>query len=357
MQSCGQARISSGQLLKGSNACADATVELRHRHLQGQIQGGQTNWTGAPSLLRLGAAEQLEDRNTERVPQRGTEPCFSELHGGEGGGADHSRHLLALEQIQGSSLDPWVPKAADPESPRGEPLCSEGVEQGLGQGQITGLQERPVEDDTDTRSDIVTPVVGFRVLNGVDLGELQLAVIEPVAKGAQDLQKIGCTPFPEAAAAGCGEFSGNAAEAGKGLVLIGGPGQNHQRSFGVCRGPLPELLEAITPVPASAKQSDQHQLRAAKAGADVVIENRWVLQAGQVETLDLASRSCRTTVLIQAGRQGSQVGVGAGEEHQLRPGLLHVGHPVIRAVATRDSRKTVHCSILLVQHSRLGTQQ
>jgi len=61
----------------------------------------------------------------------------------------------------------------------------------------------------------------------------------------------------------------------------------------------------------AAEQTDQHQSCAAQAGADVVIQHRGVLEARQVQALELTALTSREALPVQRCGQRREVGVRA----------------------------------------------
>ena len=119
MQSGGETGVGLLELFEGPNPRRDAAVQLRHRDLQRQIEGGQPHRTGLPGRSGLGAAQDLKDRYAELFPEGRPQASLRGLDRSKGGGADHGVHRFPLQEIQHTPLHRRVPQAADPQRPRG----------------------------------------------------------------------------------------------------------------------------------------------------------------------------------------------------------------------------------------------
>ena len=97
MQGRGQGGIGAAHLLKGSHPGRDPTIQFGESHLQAQIEGPEPNGTVRPGFAALAAAEQLEHRHIQAIPEGGPQAGLLKLHGGKRGGADHGLHGLAAQ--------------------------------------------------------------------------------------------------------------------------------------------------------------------------------------------------------------------------------------------------------------------
>ena len=149
------------------------------------------------------------------------------------------------------------------------------------------------------------------VFNGLGCRKNHLAVVEEGAEALEHLQHVVGAPFSQALAAGDSQGCRDAAEGGQRLVFIGGTGHHHQVAVRCGLVPEPELLQSVTPMAPATEQTDQHQSCAAQAGADVVIQHRGVLEARQVQALELTALTGREVLPVQRCGQRRQVGVRA----------------------------------------------
>ena len=347
LQSCGQPLIGRAHLLERAHPGGDPPVQFRQGDLQREVEGGQAEAAGLPAGAALGAAQQLKHRYRQGFPQRRPEARLIELHRGERGGADHGLHPFAAEQIGHAPLYGLLPQAAHPQGPRRQTGGAQGCKQGISQVEITALPQGAIEHHADPWTRLLTPVVGLRVGKGSQAGRLRPTTIEQSSQAGHHRPPVGQAPFAQAAPAGFSQRQLHRAQPVQLVVLIGRAGHNQQVPPGFGRGPVAKLFKAVGPMSAAAEQAHDHQLRIDQAGAQPVIDHRRVLQRRQVEGAQIPPWSEGLRLGIEQGGQGSQIGIGAAEQHDRRRRLFDEDHPIVGAGTAGNGREAMHGPIVI----------
>ena len=129
VQGRGQAGIGAAHLLEGSHPGGDATIQFGQGHLQAEVEGPEANGAFRPGLAALAAAQELEHRHRQALPQGRPQACLLKLHRGKGGGADHGVHGFTLQQVGHAPLHGLLPQTTHPKGPGRQPLLPEAGEQ------------------------------------------------------------------------------------------------------------------------------------------------------------------------------------------------------------------------------------
>ena len=218
---------------------------------------------------------------------------------------------------------------------------TQGAEHGLHQARIAGLALGPVENHADAGPGLVAPIVGKGVGSGLHHGHQGwLPQPEPL-KAAQHLALIGGAALPHAARQRLGEVGRGVTQFRQGVFLLGRARQHQQGP--TFRAPAPGLkaLEAVAPVPPAAQESHQHHCCFRKGGGHVVVDHGGMAQGRQVQGPQGACDQLR--FVLQQGRHGGQIRIGAAEEHHLGSLLLHEGQGAISGFRGAGNRgKSVH---------------
>ena len=156
----GEPGIIRAQITETAGPRAETGIQLRHDHLEREVQRCQSAAAREPFLPASSADQQLKHRQIQVIPQRTAEPGIRTAHGCEGRATDHDLNLFAAQQVLHSALNGGITQAAHPQKTWTEALRSQSRGQGFRKTQITALKQRAIEDDTDTRPSVGLPVPG-----------------------------------------------------------------------------------------------------------------------------------------------------------------------------------------------------
>ena len=350
----GQTVPMDGQgLAEGADTGRQPTIQLWKGHLQAQILGPQPHRTPRPALPGTAAGEELQHRHIQTLPERRPQPRFREGHRSEGRGADHSLHLLLLKPIPQARLHGGIPQATHPERSRTQAPLPQRAEQGLHQGGVSRLAEGAIQHHAHPRAGIVSPVVGKGIGFRHGAGGSGQAAGQKPCQGLHHQSQIGAPAHPEAVGQGAVQGGRHAGQGGQKSILLRGARQDEQVTVGTGLLPTPQLLQAITPVAATAEEAHEEHAGVAQGVADVVIDHRGVRQAPQGHSPQGVTQG--GGALPQHPLQGQQIRGRAAQHHHLRGAVADEWRLLsVEISGACGGGQTMHLTILLAAVRRSG---
>ena len=141
----------------------DPSIQLRHHHLQRQIHRIQPLAALQPLGPAAAAAEQLQHRPIEPIPERAAKAGLFGLHRCKGRARNHQLSVLLIQQVVDAGLHRRVSQAADPEQTGPQSLLPKCGREGIRQGKVSGLKLSPIQNNAHRSPGFIAPIPGHRI--------------------------------------------------------------------------------------------------------------------------------------------------------------------------------------------------